>query len=82
MKTPNDWKACYPEMELAWAKRIMAETLHGAAEIADGMRIKCPPTDSEGVVANVRASAIRDQLLKESIRMAAMPNDELSDREK
>ena len=71
MKTPNDWKACYPEMELAWAKRIMAETLHGAAEIADDMRIKCQPTDSEGGLA----LAIRDQILKESIAVAAMPNE-------
>ena len=75
MKTPNDWKACYPEMELAWAKRIMAETLHGAAEIADGMRIKCDAGDTAGIVANVRASAIRDQLLNESLRMAAKPNE-------
>jgi hypothetical protein len=35
-----------------------------AADTAEGLRVKCDAKDTEGVVANMRASAIRDEIRK------------------
>ena len=34
MKTAKDWQACYPEIDVFWIKRIVAETLIESARIA------------------------------------------------
>lgn len=60
--TPNEWSAIATHIQqLLSAERSKA--IREAADVADGLRIKVDPKDSEGVVANMRASVIRDAIL-------------------
>jgi hypothetical protein len=69
MKTADQW-AQRIQNSRTWATlvaEIQNDALRHAADVADGLRIPCDTKDTEGLVANLRASAIRDAILRQCV---------------